>query len=221
MRNAKILLGLVASLVLLGACDSRRYDQAIAVLIDVSGTYADQKVGTVDVIKREILPNMVPGDTLLVIRIDSESYERGNVVALLTLDRRPSHANAQKLAVAEQLNRFAARRESSKHTDIPGALMLAAEYLSEIQAGSSAILLFSDMQEDLPPGFRRELEENELENVHVFAMNVKRLNRDTADPNRFRKRLATWEKRVVSAGAAEWRTLMDTAKLQTYLTAVR
>lgn len=221
MRCAKAALALVAATALLGACDSRRYDQAIAVLIDVSGTYADQKAGTVDVIKREILPNMVPGDTLLVIRIDSESYERGNVEALLTLDRRPSHANTQKLAVAEMLDRFAARKGSSKHTDIPGALMLAAEYLSEIQAGSSTILIFSDMQEDLPSGFRRELEENELESVHVVAMNVKRLSRDTADPKRYRKRLATWEERVVSAGAAEWRTLMDAAKLPTYLTAVR
>jgi len=221
MKNAKIVLAIVIGALLLGACESRRYDQAIAVLIDVSGTYADQKAGTVDVIKREILPNMVPGDTLLVIRIDSESYERGNVETLLTLDRRPSHANAQKLAAAKKLNSFAVRKGSSKHTDIPGALMLAAEYLSEIQAGSSTILLFSDMQEDLPPGFRRELEENELENVHVVAMNVKRLGRDTADPKQFRKRLATWEKRVVSAGAAEWRTLMDTAKLPTYLTAVR
>ena len=221
MRQPKFVLALVTAVALLGACDSRRYDQAIAVLIDVSGTYADQKISTVDVIKREILPNMVPGDTLLVIRIDSESYNRGNVEALLTLDRRPSRANAQKLALAEQLDRFAARKGSSKHTDIPGALMLASEYLSEIQAGSSTILIFSDMQEDLPPGFRRELEENELENVHVVAMNVKRLGRDTADPNRFRKRMATWEKRVVSAGAADWKTLMDAAKLPTYLTAVR
>jgi hypothetical protein len=221
MKKTTIAIALIISTVLLGACDSRRYDQAIAVLIDVSGTYADHKSETVDVIKREILPNMVPGDTLLVIRIDSESYERGNVETLLTLDRRPSQANAQKLAAAQKLNNFAVQKGSSKHTDIPGALMLAAEYLSEIKAGSSTILIFSDMQEDLPPGFRRELEDNELENVHVVAMNVKRLDRDTADPGKFRKRLATWEKRVVSAGAAEWRTLMDTTKLPTYLTAVR
>ena len=52
-------------------------------------------------------------------------------------------------------------------------------------------------------------------------MNVKRLGRDTADPNRFRKRLAVWEERIISAGAAEWRTVMDTSKLPTYLMAVR
>ena len=99
--------------------------------------------------------------------------------------------------------------------------MLASEYLSEIQAGSSTVLIFSDMQEDLPPGFRRELEDGELDNVRVVAMNVKRLSRDTADPNQFRARLTTWEERVVSAGAAEWRTLMDATKLPTYLAAVR
>lgn len=202
-------------------CDSRNYDQAVSVLIDVSGTYADEKEQTVDIIKRQILPHLVPGDTLLVIRIDSESYERENVETLLTLDRRPSRANAQKLAAAKTLETFAKRPGSSKHTDIPGAFMLASEYLAEIGADSSAILVFSDMEEDLPPGSKRILEEGELDNVHVVAMNVKRLDRDTADPQRFRARMGMWEKRLRAAGAAEWRSLMDPEKLPDVLAGLR
>ena len=38
--------------------------QAICVLIDVSGTYADQKHEVVKVIKRDVLPSMSPGDTV-------------------------------------------------------------------------------------------------------------------------------------------------------------
>ena len=140
---------LFALLTLVGCSDGRRYDQAIGVLIDVSGTYADEKAGTVNLIKRDILPNMVPGDTLLVVRIDSESYDKENLEALLTLDRRPSHANAQKLAFAKRLDAFVAGAGSARYSDIPGAMMLAGEYLEEIGSGSRVMLLFSDTTKTL------------------------------------------------------------------------
>jgi len=204
-----------------GCQSGQRYEQAITVLIDVSGTYADQKDEAVQIIKREILPTMIPGDSLAVIRIDSESYARENLEVLLTLDRRPSHANAQKLALAQKLDRFAARSERSEHTDIPGAMMLASEYLKELGSGSRVILVFSDMQEELPPGATRTLTEQELEETHVVAMNVKRLQRDSADPERYRARLAAWEQRVDEAGAAGWRTIVDARHLPEHLEQIR
>jgi hypothetical protein len=207
---------------LLAACnDARRHDQAIGVLIDVSGTYAEERDETVRVIKREILPNLVPGDTLFVARIDSESYDRENVETLLTLDRRPSHANAQKLEISRLLDEFARRPMNAAYTDIPGAIMLASEYLEETEAGSRVLLIFSDMQEDLPRGSVRDLEPDELAGTHVVAMNVKRLERDQADPSRFRGRLDGWGERVAAAGAAEWRSFMDPGKLTEYLEEIR
>jgi hypothetical protein len=164
---------------------------------------------------------MLPGDTLFVARIDSESYDRDNVEALLTLDRRPSHANAQKLEVARQLDAFAARPLGSAHTDIPGAIMLASEYLGETAAGSRVLLIFSDLQEDLPRGETRRLAEQELAGMRVVAMNVKRLGRDQADPAGFRTRIDGWGERLAAAGAAEWRTFLDPAKLPEYLDAAR
>jgi hypothetical protein len=219
MKRTLVLFALVA--VALGCSNSRRYDQAIGVLIDVSGTYTDERQETVNVIKREILPHMVPGDTLVVIRIDSESYDKENVEALLTLDRRPSYANAQKLALARKLDAFAKQEQGSQHTDIPGAIMLASEYLSEVGSGSQVMLIFSDMQEDLPPGSKRMLAKDELQGTHVAAMNVKRLTHDTADPRAFRERLATWEHRVRNAGAIDWRIFMDANKLPDYLAEIR
>jgi hypothetical protein len=222
MARALCVLGLwLVWLPLAGCSDARRYDQAIGVLIDVSGTYADERQETVRVLKREILPQMVPGDTLLVARIDSESYDRENVLALLTLDRRPSHANAQKLEMARLLDAFAARPMRSAHTDIPGAIMLASEYLGETGAGSRVLLIFSDMQEDLPGGSRRQLDANELAGTRVVALNVKRLGRDQADPAVFRERLEGWGERVAAAGAAEWRTFLDPTKLPEYLESAR
>jgi hypothetical protein len=199
---------LLALLFALHGCDGgRRYEQALCALIDVSGTYSDQKVEAVRILKREVLPAMEPGDTLLVIRIDDASYEQDNVVALETLDPRPSRANAQKLALARALDAFAASASGSRHTDIAGAMMLGAEYLAELQAGSRIMLVFSDMQEDLPQGAVRRLEEGEFQGIRVMAMNVKRLQGDTTAPHVFRERLAGWEKRVTAASADSWGTL--------------
>jgi hypothetical protein len=225
MGGRKRLIGLLAALALVvavTACsDARRYDQAICVLIDVSGTYADQKAEVVRIVKREILPAMVPGDTLLVIRIDSQSYEKNNVEALVTLDPRPSRANAQKLALSHKLDEFAAGDATSTHTDIEGAMMLGAEYLHELASGSRVMLIFSDMVQDLPAGARRIIAEDEFDGIRVIAMNVTHLSRDDANPQIFRTRLSGWEDRVVAANAVGWRTFLDSTKLPDYLGEIR
>jgi hypothetical protein len=216
------LIALFLALPLLAGCaDDHRYDQAICVLIDISGTYADQKPEVVKVIKRQVLPAMVPGDTLITILVDSESYEKDNVTALVTLDARPSRANAQKLALARQLDAFADGELRSKYTDIPGAMMLGAEYLQEVASGSRIMLIFSDLQEELPAGSTRQMRDTELAGIQVVAMNVKRLEDDTADPSVFRHRLQTWQERVERSGGAGWRTFLDSGKLADYLSELR
>jgi hypothetical protein len=213
---------LATALLALSACsDASHYSQAVAVLIDVSGTYADQKAEVARIVKREVLPSLVPGDTIAIIRIDSESYEKANVETFVTLDQRPSHANAQKLALAKTLDAFAARDDRSDYTDIPGAMMLAGEYLRETGAKSRAILLFSDMQSDLPPGTKRTFGEHEFDGIRVVALNVKQLQRDNANPDVLRTRLAGWEKDVTRAGAGGWQIFLDTAKLGPYLAEIR
>jgi hypothetical protein len=219
-RTAVIALaGLLA--LALGCGQGRRYDQAICVLIDVSGTYADQKEEVVKVIKRDVLPAMVPGDTFITILVDSQSYEKGNVQSVTTLDARPSRANAQKLALARRLDTFAASEERSEYSDIPGAMMLGAEYLREVASDSRVMLVFSDLQEELPAGARRQMRKDEFEGIEVVAVNVKRLEGDGADPEAFRQRLGAWETRVEDSGGAGWRTFMDSSKLADYLAQIR
>jgi hypothetical protein len=215
------IIGLLCSLLLVGCAGGRSYEQAVCVLIDVSGTYADEKAEVVKLLKRDVLPGMVPGDTLMLVRIDSQSYEKENLEVMLTLENRPSRANAQKLSLAQQLDSFASEPGRSKYTDIPGAMMLAAEYLREIPSGSRVMLIFSDLAEDLPAGTERELGESEFEGIDVVAMNVKRLEKDGRNPEVFRQRLSTWEKRVTAAKASGWRTLMDPGKLPSILEEVR
>jgi hypothetical protein len=212
---------MAVALLPLGCLDEAASAQAICVLIDVSGTYADQKEEVVKVIKREVLPNMIPGDTLITILIDSASYEKDNLTTLATLDPRPSRANAQKLALAQQLDAFARGDLRSRYTDIPGAMMLAAEYLQEAESGSRVMLVFSDLQEDLPEGARRRMRKDEFAGIQVVAMNVKRLEGDTVDPSLFRERLEGWRARVENAGGEGWRTIMDASKLPGLLEEMR
>jgi len=119
----------------------------------------------------------------------------------------------QKLAFASQLDGFAQRADHAPHTDIRGAMMLGAEYLREAGAGRRTMIVFSDMEEDLPRGVKRDLAPNELAGVQVLAMNVKRLAADNANPAAYRQRLASWEKQVTSHGAREFKVVLEPSKL--------
>lgn len=220
-RAGATVAALLTAALIAGCAGGRRYNQAICALIDVSGTYADEKVEVASILKRDVLPAMLPGDTLLVIRIDSGSYEKDNLEALVTFDPRPSHANAQKLALAHRLDAFAAAAGTSEYTDILGAMLLGSEYLSEIEAESRVMLVFSDLEQDLPAGAKRRIQAGEFDGIQIVAMNVKRLRNDNADPEAFRGRLASWEGQVLGGGAAGWRAIMDATQLPVHLAQLR
>lgn len=221
VRIVAALLTTAAAAASTGCLDVTSSRTAICVLIDVSGTYADESEEVVRILKREVIPSLEPGDTLVTIMIDSESYEAANVATLTTFDTRPSRANAEKLALSRELDAFAAKATRSRYTDIPGAMMLGAEYLRETQAAHRVMLVFSDLREELPEGARRELRADEFADVHVVAMNVKRLGADNADPEHYRRRLEGWQARVEQAGGAGWQIVMDASKLTGVLESLR
>ena len=205
---------IVAAALLAGSCSSgAQYSQAIVALVDVSGTYADQRPEVVNVIRKGLLPRLTPGDTLIIIRIDSESYKKDNVEASMTLDVRPSKANAQKLQLASALDDFSRKPLRAAHTDIRGAMMLAADYLRETNAGRRTMVIFSDMEEDLPRGVKRDMAPDELKGVRVLAMNVKRLGHDNANPTAYRARLSNWGKQLTQHGAREFKVVLEPEKL--------
>ena len=111
----------LALILLLSACtDGREYAQAVCVLADTSGTYADELDSVTSTVRRALLPRMLPGDSLIVIRIDGDSYEKGNVEQVLSLDQRPSIANAQKMQALKALDGFGKRVKRSRHASLIG-----------------------------------------------------------------------------------------------------
>jgi hypothetical protein len=212
-------LSLLAGLAcLLASCTgNRKYETAMCALGDISGTYADQKPKVAELIKAGILPAMVPGDSLFFITIDSNSYNEKNLKQKVTLDYRPSYANQQKLEFAKKLDQFAASDARSSHTDVSGAMMLCGDYLKSTGAGNKVMFIFSDMQEDLEKGVKRVFDKDEFKGIHIAAMNVIKLARDSDDPQVYRDRLKKWKKRVMDAGAAEWQVLFQASHIPEFI----
>lgn len=213
-----IKISVVAALLLGAGCsDSKQYETAMCALIDVSGTYAHEKSNVVRAIKAGLLPGLEPGDSLFFITIDSNSYNEEDLRAKVTLDYIPSKANDQTLAFAKTLDEFAKTDLRSKHTDISGAMMLCSDYLKNTGSGNRAIIVFSDMKEELAPGLKRDFKPTEFEGTDIAALNVIKLNKDSTDPEIYRQRMIDWEKRVMAAGAKSWTMIIDATKIPEYI----
>lgn len=198
-----------------GCGDSRDHSQAVYMLVDTSGTYA-QEAAKAQVIVNYLLGTLQPGDSLAVARVQSRSFSEKDIIAKATFDTRPSQANAQKRAFRDRIDASLKSVSPSRHTDITGGLIQAAEYLNEAGAGTRTIIVFSDMQEELDKVTVRNFPIS-LRNIRVIAVNVVKLNTDNVDPRRYLGRLEDWRKRVEGAGASEWRVINNLERLDAIL----
>ena len=212
-----ILLAISASSIVAACTDSKEYETSFCTMVDISGTYAKEKKSVVNIVKAGILPQMLPGDSLFFVQIDSNSYAEENLITKLTLDYRPTQANSQKLTMSKTLDKFGKGKARSKLTDISGAMMLCSDYLKATQSGTQVMFVFSDMKEELPAGVKRNFADDEFKGIDIAAMNVIKLNKDSANPEVYRKRLKKWNKRIMSSGANSWTTLLDATKIQEFI----
>ena len=209
------MLGALASFSVAGCGDARSHAHAVYMLVDTSGTYA-QETSKAKVIINYLLGTLQSGDSLAVARVKSRSFSEKDIVAKATFDARPSQANAQKRAFRDRVDAEFSALGASRYTDITGGLIQGAQYLNEAAAGTSTIVVFSDMQEELDKVTQRDFPIN-LKNIRVVAVNVVKLGTDNVDPRRYMGRLEAWQKRVESAGAREWRVINDLERLDALL----
>jgi hypothetical protein len=214
MKRRDFLIAMPA-LALLGCADQKSHAQAVYMLIDTSGTYAEE-VGKAQLIVNYLLGSLQPGDSLAVARVKSRSFSEKDIIAKATFDQRPSQANTQKRAFKEQVEAFTSTARGSVHTDITGGIIQGALFLNETGAGRKTILIFSDMQEELDRATVRNFP-IDLKDIRVVAVNVVKLKTDNVDPRRYLGRLEDWQKRVEAAGAREWRVINDLEHLDALL----
>ena len=200
---------------LVGCGDGRNNAHAVYMLIDTSGTYAEE-AGKAQRIVNYLLGTLEPGDSLAVARVESRSFSEKDIIAKATFDTRPSQANAQKRAFQSGVSEFLKGVKGSRYTDISGGVLQGAEYLNETGAGTKTLVVFSDMQEELDKKTMRDFP-MELKGVRVVAINVVKLHTDNIDPRLYFGRLEAWQKRVEEAGAEEWRVVNDLERLDTVL----
>jgi len=217
MKYSKYLLLVlfVLPMAFIGCADNRSHSNGVYLLIDTSGTYAVQ-IGKARKIINYLLANLNAGDSLAVAKVESKSFSEKDIVAKVTFDRRPSHANLEKRAFNQKVEEFSKNIKGSAFTDITGGLLQAAEYLNEANPGNKTIIIFSDMQEELGKGTVRDFP-IKLTGIRVMAVNVTKLSSDNVDPRRYLDRLAWWEKRVRDAGATEWSVINDLEHLDKVL----
>jgi len=197
-----------------GCVDSRSQAHAVYVLVDTSGTYANE-AGKAQLIVNYLLGTLQPGDSLAVARVKSRSFSEKDIVAKATFDARPTQANAQKRVFRDQVGSFLQTVQGSAYTDITGGLIQGAEFLNETGAGKKTILIFSDLKEDLEAGYVRDIAVP-VDGFDVVALNVTKLRSDNVDPREYIERLESWRQRVEAEGGT-WRVINDLDRLEALL----
>lgn len=208
----RLAVAALAATLLVGCGEPVNHSRAVFVLLDISSDYAGE-LGKAQKLTNYLLAKLNSGDSLAVAFIDNSSFTERNFIARATFDHRPSVASEQKRVFQGKLNAFVERfRVPSHHSDITGGVLLATDYLNEIDAGQKHLFILSDLHEDLPPWLNRDVSVN-LNDVQVVAVNVKRQRSDNNNPQAYKQRLANWQRQVESSGG-HWRLVNDMARLE-------
>lgn len=196
----------IGLLILMGCSKQSNHHKGVYLLLDTSGTYT-QELDKAEQIIRYLLGTLEPGDSFAVARIDSGSFSEKDIVAKVKFDDRPSVSNAQKMKFAETINTFVRSVKSSAYTDISGGLLQSIEFLNESGVGKKYVLIFSDLKQELPAGYKRDFD-LAMGGFHVKALNVTKLRSDNVDPKEYLGRVDDWQSTIEQAGG-QWQVVND------------
>jgi hypothetical protein len=202
---------LALTALMIGGCSpTAPRNTGVYLLLDTSGTYNEELKKAQSIILYT-LSKLQPTDSFAVARIDTGSFSEKDIIAKATFDDRPSSANVQKRAFADAIKTFVDHSQAASYTDITGGLLQGIEFLNEKNSGRKAILIFSDLKEDLEKGYVRDVP-LDLQGFEVVALNVTKLRSDNFDPREYLSRVDAWRERVEKAGG-RWRMINDLERL--------
>ncbi len=211
--NKILMIGLLTlqGLLVSSCSDTGPTNSGVYLLLDTSGTYTKELTNALNLVN-VLLVKLEPSDSMAVARIDTGSFSEKDIIAKVTFNDRPSEANRQKRHFRDDMDTFVKEVKPSRYTDITGGLLQAAEYLNEKGTGRKTILIYSDLKEELPEGYVRDLP-FQLEGFDVIALNVTKLRSDNIDPREYMDRLEKWQQRVEEGGGS-WRVVNDMDRLE-------
>ena len=194
---------IMAMLVFVSACSEKNIDSnhGVYLLIDTSGTYADElkSLKNAQLVIEYVLKRVKPGDNFTVQKIDSNSFSEKDIVHSQIFDSRRVQTAQQRNEFRKKIDAFIKNVKPSSYTDISGGLRQGIEFLNETRAAKKTILIFSDMKEELPKGYKRGGHLN-LEGITVIALKVVKLKSDNINPQEYEDRLKHWQARVEDGG---------------------
>jgi hypothetical protein len=211
---AAVCLLIINSLLLSGCSDKGPTNTGVYLLLDTSGTYT-RELGNAQKLVNVMLVKLEPSDSFAVARIDTGSFSEKDIITKVTFNDRPSEANKQKRHFRDAMDQFVKDVKPSRYTDITGGLLQAAEYLNEKGTGKKTILIYSDLKEELPEGYMRDIP-FQLEGFNIIALNVTKLRSDNVDPREYMDRLEKWQQRV-EEGGGKWSVINDMDRLERIL----
>lgn len=214
MKKAALPIVLLMPLWLVACADTTSRSTGVYMLVDTSGTYTEE-LTKAQAIVSYLLGTLQPGDSLAVARIDSGSFSEKDIISKMTFDNRPSVSNKQKLKFKDEIDKNVASVKGSPYTDISGGILQAVEFLNEANAGKKYILIFSDLKEELPEGFVRDVP-FQLKGFKVVALNVTKLRSDNVNPREYMDRLDDWREKV-EKGKGQWSVVNDLERLDRML----
>lgn len=210
------LLMVTAVVMGLGACGGIGHTptRGVYLLVDTSGSYVHE-FDKAQTIIGYLLANLKPGDSLAVARIGTASFNEKDIVAKATFSGRPSEANRQKRHFVEQTRKFFKTARATAYTDITGGMLQAVSWLNEENPDHKIILIFSDMKQEIPKNYVRNIDFH-MAGFKVVALNVTKLRSDNVDPRKYMNRLSRWSKRV-KKGGGRWQVINNMAHLKDIL----
>ncbi len=214
LKVITICLMTLQGLLVSSCSDGGPTNSGVYLLLDTSGTYTKELSNALNLVN-VLLVRQESSDSLAVARIDTGSFSEKDIIAKVTFNDRPSEANRQKRHFRESMDTFVKGVKSSRYTDITGGILQAAEYLNEKGTGKKTILIYSDLKEELPEGYVRDLP-FQLEGFDIIALNVTKLRSDNIDPREYMDRLEKWQQRVEEGGGS-WRVINDMDRLERIL----
>jgi hypothetical protein len=214
ITKSTLCLVILQAALISGCSDSSPTNTGVYLLLDTSGTYTKELVNAQKLVN-VMLVKLEPGDSFAVARIDTGSFSEKDIITKVSFNDRPSEANKQKRHFRDTMDKFVEEVKPSRFTDITGGLLQAAEYLNEKGTGKKTILIYSDLKEELPEGYVRDIP-FQLQGFDIIALNVTKLRSDNVDPREYMDRLDEWQKRV-EAGGGSWSVINDMDRLERIL----
>ena len=211
MKGFSIFTLMLTALLLNGCGVDGTHNRGVYMLLDTSGTYTLELAKAQQIINY-VLAKLGPTDSFAVARIDTGSFSEKDIVSKVSFNDQPSQANQEKLQFRSTVDKMVKTVSPSPYTDITGGLLQATEYLNERNPGKKTILIFSDLKEDLKPGFVRNIPLH-LDGYEVIALNVTKLRSDNVDPREYMERIKQWKAKV-ERGGGTWRVINDLEQLE-------